>query len=189
MKSTAAQTTVSLTLEEQLHQLANCRFLAMPLAGTLAWIVVGIGGCFLPPDWAGLVLFIATGSIFYLGLLIARFTGEDLLGKTRKNNFFDKIYLSCVFMCLLVFAIAIPFYRIDPTSLPLTVGILTGLMWLPFSVLIRHWVGTFHAVFRTLGIVVLWHLLPEHRFVAIPALIVVTYLFTLYHLARRERVA
>jgi hypothetical protein len=56
-------------------------------------------------------------------------------------------------MALLVYAIAIPFFLIERTSLPLTVGILTGLMWLPFSGMIQHWVGLFHGIART-GLIV-----------------------------------
>jgi hypothetical protein len=88
--------------------------------------------------------------IFSLGrLLVARFTGEDLLGRQRPGNPFDALFMRTVMMAWLVFAIAIPFFRIEPTSLPLTVGILAGLMWLPFGWMIQHWVGTFHAVTRT----------------------------------------
>jgi hypothetical protein len=124
-------------------------------------------------------------SIFYLGLLVARFTGEDLLGRTRKNNFFDRLFLHTVFMAFLVYAIAIPFFLIEPTSLPLSVGILTGLMWVPFSGIIQHWVGIFHSVARTVLIVAAWYLFPERRFVVIPAVIVSIYPITIYILANR----
>jgi ethanolamine transporter EutH len=173
------------SLDAQYAQFVNNRFLAMPIAGTLAWCLVGIGGCFLETGPAALLLFGATGSIFYLALGIARLTGEDLLGKQRKGNFFDKLFLSCIFMAWLVFAIAIPFFLMEPSSLPLSVGILAGLMWLPFSVLIRHWVGHFHAISRTVLILICWFWLPEHRFVSIPVVIVATYAITLWVLARR----
>lgn len=65
------------------------------------------------------------------------------------------------------------------------VGVLTGIMWLPLSGLLRHWIGLFHGVVRTVGIVVVWYLLPEARFVAVPAVIVVVYLVTIFVLARR----
>ena len=73
----------------------------------------------------------------------------------------------------------------DPTSLPMSVGILTGLMWIPFSALLRHWVGYFHGFARTILIVAAWYLLPEHRFVAIPAVIVAVYLISIIALQRR----
>ncbi|MEL6720734.1 MAG: hypothetical protein AAFP82_18665 [Bacteroidota bacterium] len=67
----------------------------------------------------------------------------------------------------------------DYSSLPMTVGILTGLMWLPFSWIIQHWSGIFHALTRTVLVVVLWYLLPEDRFVTIPFAIVLVYIVTI----------
>ena len=86
---------------------------------------------------------------------------------------------------LALLAIAIPFFMIEPTSLPLTVGILTGLMWVPFSWMIQHWVGLFHGIARTVLVTAAWYLFPQRRFVAIPAVIVVIYLITIVVLARR----
>jgi ethanolamine transporter EutH len=126
--------------------------------------------------------------IFYLGLGVAQLTGEDLLGRERQSDFFDRIFLLTTAQAILVFSIAIPFFLVDPTSLPLSVGILSGLMWVPFSGLIRHWVGLFHGVTRTIGIVAVWHLLPEARFVAVPVVIVATYLATIFVLVRRYSV-
>src|SRR5206468_7631260 len=111
--------------------------------------------------WA---VFLGTGMIFYLGIGIARLTGEDLLGRRRKGNYFDQIFLFSVASALLVYAIAIPFFLVEPTSLPLSVGVLTGLMWMPFSGLIRHWIGVFHAVTRTVLVVAAWYAFPTARF-------------------------
>ena len=184
---TAIPSQITATLDEQRAEFSRNRFLAMPIAGAMAWTVIGIAGAFLPVTQAALALFFGTGTIFYLGLLVARFTGEDLLGKTRKNNFFDRLFLLTVFMALLVYAIAIPFFLIERTSLPLSVGILTGLMWVPFSGIIQHWVGIFHGVARTVLIVAGWYLFPGRRFVVIPAVIVGIYLITIYILANRRR--
>lgn len=90
-------------------------------------------------------------------------------------------------MALVVYAIAIPFFLVEATSLPLSVGILTGLMWIPISWLIRHWIGIFHTVVRTVLIVALWYALPEGRFVAIPLAIVGVYAVTIVVLERRWR--
>lgn len=178
-----------LSLDAQRIEFSRARFLAMPIAGTIAWIVVGIAGMLVRPQIAALILFGATGLIFYLGLLVAKFTGEDLLGKTRKGNLFDRLFLLSVVMACLVYAIAIPFFLIDPSSLSLTVGIFTGLMWIPFSGMIGHWVGYFHGFTRTALIVPAWYLFPDHRFVVIPAVIVAVYLVTIYVLANRDREA
>lgn len=175
----------SRSLEEQRLEFSGSRFLAMPIAGTIAWTIVGITSSFVSVGLAAWILFICTGMIFALGLLIARFLGEDLIGKTQ--NEFDRLFFITVQMSWLVFAIAIPFFMIEPTSLPLSVGILAGLMWLPFSWIIRHWIGTFHAFARTVLCLIAWFLFPDQRFVMIPAIIVVVYLITIYVLAKRPR--
>ena len=178
---------IAVSLEEHRAWFARSPFLAMPIAGTIAWTVIGIGGTFLPVRLAAWTLFIATGMIFSIGLVVARFTGEDLLGKERPGNPFDALFMRTVVMSWLVFAIAIPFFRLEPTSLPLTVGILAGLMWLPFGWIIGHWVGTFHAVARTILCLAAWYAFPEQRFVVIPAVIVAIYLVTIAALVSRPR--
>lgn len=112
------------TLDDHRAEFARNRFLAMPIAGSIAWLVIGVCGALLPVGLAAWVLFIATGSIFGLGLLIARWTGEDLLGKTRPDNAL---------------------------------------------------------------VVVAWYLFPGHRFVVIPAVIVLIYLVTIYVLLKRPK--
>ena len=175
------------TLDEERAAFRARRFLAMPLAGTIAWSLAALAGLLLRPGLAVWALFILTGSIVYLGLFLSRFTGEDFLAKNRPKNSFDQLFFLGTFQALLVFSIAIPFFLVDYTSLPMTVGILSGLMWAPLSWIIQHWIGIFHAVFRTGAVLATWYLLPEHRFVAIPLVIVATYLFTMVVLERRWR--
>lgn len=175
------------SLDEQRAEYARRRGLAMPLAGLIMWTLIGIAGAFLPPILAVWSLFIGAGFIAFLGIQISRFTGENFLDKTRPKNAFDSLFFHCVAMALLVYAIAIPFYRIDYTSLPLTVGILSGLMWIPFSWIIQHWVGIFHTVTRTVLVTAAWYLAPHHRFVVIPAVIVGIYLVTIVILEQRWR--
>jgi len=180
-------TDATTSLEAHRDYFKSSPFLAMPIAGTIAWAVIGIAGMVLPLNQAVWAVYIGTGMIFYLGLLVARFTGEDLLGRRRKGNPFDALFMRSVLMAWLVFAIAIPFARVEPTSLPLTVGILAGLMWLPFGWIIQHWVGTFHAITRTVLCLAAWYAFPEQRFVVIPFVIVAIYLITIVALVRRTR--
>lgn len=174
-------------LDQQHAEFLDNRFLAMPIAGAMAWTAIGIAGALLPLVYAVWALFIGTGLIFYLGLLVARFTGEDLLGKQRQGNFFDRIFMLSVVMAVMVYAIAIPFFLIEPTSLPLSVGILTGLMWVPLSGLLQHWIGLFHAFSRTGAVLAAWYIFPDDRFVVIPAAIVAIYGVTILVLAGRGR--
>jgi hypothetical protein len=180
-------TSVPWSLAEQREAFTRRRLIAMPIAGVIAWSVVGIGGATLAPTGAVWILFIATGSIAYVGLFVSRFTGERLYEKAGRKNAFDSLFFHGVGQALLVFSIAIPFFMEDYTSLPLTVGILTGLMWVPVSWIIEHWVGLFHATSRTGLVLAAWYLFPAARFVAVPAVIVLIYLVTIAVLEARWR--
>lgn len=175
------------TLEVQQAEYKRRRFLAMPLAGTIAWLATGIAGLVLPAQQAVWVLFIATGSIVYLGMFISRFTGENFLDRSKPKNTFMTLFMQTLVMSLLVYALAIPFFLTDYTSLPLTVGILTGLMWVPMTWALQHWIGMAHGIARTISILVCWYLFPDQRFVIIPFVIVVLYVFAIVVLERRWR--
>ena len=167
------------TLEEQRIEFINQKFLATPLAGMIIWTLIGLIGIFFSDFVAVWSIFIGTGSIVYLGLFLSKFTGENFLDKSKAKNEFDTLFLFTAGQAILVYSIAIPFFLVDYSSLPMTVGILTGLMWLPFSWIIKHWVGIFHTLIRIITVLTLWYLLPEYRFIAIPFAIVLIYIITL----------
>jgi hypothetical protein len=175
------------TLDEQRREFASRRGIAMPLAGMVAWGVVGVAGVYLPPGPEVWVLFGATGSIVFLGIFFSRFTGEEFLDKQRPKNVFDSLFLHTIAMALLVYAVAIPFFQADYTSLPLSVGVLSGLMWLPLSWIIGHWVGAFHTLARTALVTAVWYLFPRARFIVVPAAIVAIYAVTIIVLELRWR--
>jgi len=178
---------VKRTLEEQRIEYSNRKLIATPLAGSIVWLIIGIAGLILPIEATIWVLFIGTGSIVYLGMFISKFTGENFLDKNKSKNEFDKLFLFTVAQAVLVYSIAIPFFLLDYSSLPMTIGILTGLMWLPMSWIIKHWIGVFHAITRTVAVLVLWYVFPEHRFVVIPFVIVLIYFITIIILFKRKK--
>jgi hypothetical protein len=59
-------------------------------------------------------------------------------------------------------------------------------MWIPFSWIIQHWVGLFHSIARTVLTFAAWFLFPDHRFVVIPAIIVIVYVISIVALATRR---
>lgn len=179
---------INRTLDEQRAEFTSRKFIATPLAGLIVWLIVGMAGLVLPIEVAVWVLFIGTGSIVYLAMFISKFTGENFLDKKKPKNEFDKLFLFTVGQAVLVYSIAIPFFMVDYSSLPMTVGILTGLMWLPFSWIIKHWVGIFHAIVRTVSVLILWYILPELRFVVIPFAIVLIYVATIIILKNRKKI-
>jgi hypothetical protein len=178
---------MSTSLEKQRIEFADRKFLATAVSGLIAWSLIGISGLVFPDRITVWLLFIGTGSIVYLALFISKFTGENFLDKTKPKNDFDTLFLFTIGQAVLVYAIAIPFFIIDYTSLPMTVGILTGIMWMPFTWIIKHWVGVFHAVTRTVVVLSLWYLFPEDRFIFIPFVIVFIYVITLVILNSRKK--
>ena len=176
------------TLEEQRIEFTNQKFLATPLAGLIVWTIIGFVGVFFSDFVAVWSIFIGTGSIVYLGLFLSKFTGEKFLDKNKPKNEFDTLFLFTAGQAILVYSIAIPFFLVDYNSLPLTVGILTGLMWLPFSWIIKHWVGIFHTIIRTILVLILWYLMPGYRIIAIPFGIVLIYIITIIILKKRKKI-
>lgn len=178
----------TMTLDQQLAEFRQRKFLATPLAGAIAWTGIGIAGAAFESEFARCMsVFVGTGMILYLAMFVAKFTGEDFFGRNREKNVFDTYFLLTVAQAVAVYAIAIPFFLVDRSSLPMTVGILTGLMWLPFSGFVGHWVGIFHAAARTAAVLAIWYLLPDLRFVAIPMAIVAIYAVTLVILVQRHK--
>jgi hypothetical protein len=174
------------TLEVQKEEFKQKKLLASPIAGLIAWLAVAISGIFFSDQTTVWVLFIATGSIVYLAMGISKLTGEDYLEKNKPKNIFDNLFLLTVAQAVLVYSIAIPFFLENYTSLPLSVGILTGLMWVPLSWIIDHWVGLFHTISRTISILVIWYLFPSDRFIFIPLAIVIIYIISIFILYNRK---
>lgn len=175
------------SLDIQREEFSRRRLIATPIAGLIAWAIVGVGSLFLSPFAITMLLFAATGSIVYLGMFISKFTGENFLDKSKPKNTFDTLFFYSVGMSVLVYAIAIPFFLVDHTSLPLSVGILTGLMWLPISWIIQHWIGLVHGIVRTFAVSLVWYLFPEYRFLAVSVTIVLLYVFAIAVLETRWR--
>lgn len=175
------------SLEVQREEFKQRRLLATPLSGLIAWSVIAVCSLYLTPVPLSLVTFIATGSIVYLALLLSKFTGENMLDKSKPKNTFDQLFMLTILMSVSVYAIAIPFFLADYTSLPLTIGVLTGLMWIPMSWIIQHWIGIAHGVTRTILVVAAWYAFPQHRFLAISLVIVALYIFAITVLETRWR--
>jgi hypothetical protein len=179
-------TTHNTTLDQELISFRQRRFLAMPLAGSVAWALVGLAGLSLDARWHLLSVFVLTGLIAYLGMGISKLTGEDLLSKKAKNRF-DALFFLSMGQALLAYAIAIPVAFARPETAVFTVGMLTGFMWLPCAWLMGHWVPAFHAVARTALILLAWVLAPSQGMVWVPLIILAMYAVSIFALERRWR--
>jgi hypothetical protein len=176
---------VAATLNELREQFGRSRLVSMPIAGTIAWSAAGVSGAMLPDaESAAIALFLCMPAILPLALLIGRLIGEDVFGAKERNEL-DNLFMLGLLMSNLVWGIAIPFWMIEPSSLPLSLGILAGLMWVPLSWILQHWVGIFHAVSRTVLVSAAWLVFPGQRFTLIPAIVVVIYLISIAALATR----
>lgn len=168
-----------MNLDQQLAAYRQRRFLAMPLAGAIAWLFVLAAGQLLEARWHLLALFVATGCIAYLGIGLSKLTGENFLAKGQAKNPFDALFMLCVGQALLAYAIAIPVALKDASSAPYTVAMLTGFMWLPCAWLMRHWIAAFHAVARTLLLLGAWLLAPSEGYLWAPIIVLSQYIITI----------
>ncbi|MBH9551410.1 DUF7010 family protein [Inhella gelatinilytica] len=173
------------SLDHQLKEFRNRRFLAMPLAGTLAWALIGVAGQVLDARWHLLATYLLTGCIAYLGMGLSKLTGEDFMAPANRRNVFSKLFMLSMGQALLAFAIALPFAMVRPESAVFTVGMLAGFMWLPMSGLIGHWIGAAHAIGRTAMIVAAWFLAPDQGMVWVPAIVLGWYAVTIAVLEQR----
>lgn len=175
-----------LTLEQHRRAFCEKKLMAMPISGAIIWLVLGILGLFIAPEQMVLITYIATGSIFYLALVVAKFTGEDLLAKKgAPKNPFDTLFFATVVMSLMGFSLVFILAQLDYRTVPVSIGIISGLMWLPLSWIIQHKLGVIHTLVRTVTITLVWFLSPENTFVLVPFIIVATYIVSLWQLANR----
>ena len=108
------------------------KLVASPTAGLIVWLIVWLivfyCSLLFSEKITIWVLLIGTGSIVHLGMGISKLTGDAFLERKKQTNTFKKLFFYRTAQALLVYAIPIPFFLKDYTSLYLFVGILTGLM-------------------------------------------------------------
>lgn len=175
------------TLEQYRIEYKQKKLITMPIAGTIVWFILGVMALFIPAKSMVLPMYIGTGCIFYLALFISRFTGEKLLVKKEERNPFDSLFLYTLMMSWCGFAIAIPFGLQNYTAIPMALGIVSGMMWLPISWTLEHNVGLIHTISRTVLCLVTWLIFPELSYVLIPFIIVTIYIISLYQLVSRYK--
>jgi hypothetical protein len=159
--------------------------LSMPIGGLIVWSVVAVLGMLLPLKTAVLALVFATGTIFPIALVIARFRGEQL---TDNPNPLARLMGTCVVMVNLLWAVHIPLVLHAPQFVPLSLGVGLGLHWMVYSWIIAHPLGYQHAVVRTIGLLAVWFAFPAHLVTASAVVIVATYTVTLFQMHSRSTV-
>lgn len=188
MQTTNSTRTNNKTLEQQLSDFRSKRYLAMPLSGAIVWAIIGLLCFVLTPYQQVMATFIGTGSIIYLAMAIAKFTGENIsFQKNSERNWFDTMFLAGVGMSFLVFAISIPMFIENYQALPFALAVQTGLMWLLFGVLAKAPVAYIHTFVRTVACTAAYLTMPEQSFWLQPLIVVLCYGFTIPVLELRYR--
>lgn len=160
------------------------RSIALPAAGALVWALVTVAGLALPPRTAVLVLLVASGAIFPIGLGFAALLRERLLDNPSP---LAGLMGRSVLMVNLLWAVHLTLLVTEPTVVPLSLGIGLGLHWIVFSWVVGHPVGLVHAVLRTVLVTAAWWALPDARVAAVGAAVVLAYAYALVALALRQR--
>jgi len=158
------------------------RSISMPLAGLIIWATLAVLSFYLTSEAAVYVLLFATGAIFPIALIIAKIRRENLVSS---KNPLAKLMGFGVLMVNLLWALHIPLLLHVPEYVILSLGIGLGLHWILYSWIVGHWLGVFHAVFRSLGIVFVWFVFPESRLLAVATVIVFTYIVSIYQMLSR----
>lgn len=159
------------------------RSIAMPLAGAIVWLCVGLVSLGFDFHISIYILLFSTGTIFPLALVIARLRKEVLISSP---NPFAKLMGLSVLMVNLLWGIHFPLAISAPEFVPLSLGVGLGLHWVVYSWIINHPLGIVHAVLRTFLVLGAWYLFPEVRIFAVSVAIVLVYLLSLWQMLTRE---
>lgn len=167
---------------KEFEQFSN-RSISMPVAGAIIWGLVGLLSTQFSANISIYILLFATGGIFPIALLIAKFRKENLVSS---SNPLAKLMGLCIIMVNLLWAVHIPLLFNAPEFVPLSLGVGLGLHWVVYSWIVNHPVGLIHAVLRSILIVAAWYLFPNNSILAISCVIVVTYLISIYQMLTRD---
>lgn len=115
-----------MTLDEyriEFEQSSN-RSISMPVAGTIIWGLVGLLSTQFSANISIYILLFATGGIFPIALVIAKFRKENLVSS---SNPLAKLMGLCIVMVNLLWAVHIPLLLNAPEFVPLSLGVGLGL--------------------------------------------------------------
>ena len=155
------------------------RFLAFPIAGAIVWLGVGLASLAVPGPIALYVLLFATGAIFPLALLIARFTKQQVF---QPGNPFASLMGLAVLMVNLLWALHIVLVIRLPAVAPLSIAMALGIHWIVFGWVLQSPIGLIHAIGRCLLCTAAFLLFPEHSLCAVALSVVLCYALTIFQL-------
>lgn len=158
---------------------------SMPVAGMTCWGALAIAALFLSPKTIGMLALYIMGGILPLAFLIDKMRGRNLFASN--GNPLDKLFLTSI----VGIGVTVPLVLLaaaaaeNPDIIVLGMAILAGVIWIPYGWAADDKAGLIHAVIRSIGCYAAYALAPDpYRAVAICAVVVVSYLYTLAFMKR-----
>lgn len=154
---------------------------SMPIAGMIAWGLLGIVALGLTPQITGTLALYIMALIMPLAIVIDRLRGRNFFASGTANPL-QKLFLTSI----VGIAVTVPLVVIggqgagNPTLVVLGMAILAGVIWIPYGWAADDPVGLRHAVARSIGCYLAYAFAPEaYRATAICAVVVFAYLYSL----------
>lgn len=159
---------------------------SMPIAGMIAWGLLGIAALGLTPRTSGTLALYIMALIMPLAIAIDRLRGRNFFASGTANPL-QKLFLTSI----VGIAVTVPLVVIgaqgsaNPTLVVLGMAILAGVIWIQYGWAAGDPVGLRHAVVRAIGCYLAYAFAPEpYRATAICAVVVLAYVYSLTFMRR-----
>ena len=159
---------------------------AMPLAGLVAWSLLGLAALRLPAPVIGTGALYIMGFILPLAFLIDRLRGRNLFAGGTANPL-TRLFLASIggIAVTVPLVLAAASAAGDPILVVLGMAILAGVIWIPYGWAAADPVGLRHAVARAIGAYAAFAFAPlELRATAICAVVALAYVYSLVFMRR-----
>lgn len=163
---------------------------SMPLAGLIVWSALGIAAPMLSASMVGMLALYVMAMIMPLAFLLERMRGRNLFAKNTNplmTLFFASIAGIGVTVPVIVTGANLAH---EPTLVVLGMGILAGVIWIPYGWAAGDPVGLRHAIARAVGCYAAYALAPTpYRAPAICAVVAVAYVYSLLFMKKPQHAA
>jgi hypothetical protein len=174
-----------LTIEKRNFFIKANGGIALPAAGLIYWVALGIAGYYIEPrSWFALAGY-TSGLIFPLGLLLAKPLKSDIMVKSPISG----VLLPALVSMLMFWPLAIAGGILNVSFVPLAIGVGMGLHWPVIGWMYGGKSFMAHAFFRTIGCTIIWFALPAHRFTILPFYVAFVYFVTVFAIKAEVKIA
>lgn len=159
------------------------RSMSMPIAGLLVWcLILGIGQMF-PTKTAIVYMLFASGLIFPLALLVAKYRQEDLF---IKNNPLGKLIMVGLVMANTLWVLHILLMFVQPQLVPYSLSLALAIHWPLYGWIIQDKLGSIHLMMRAFGLFAAFLWLPFNSIVNAAIVTILCYAITLVQMSLRS---